>query len=279
MFHVIEASNNQSSMNSNNSCQIRSYSATRCDNLDESFSRLSTRKRQRTSRKDRIAAAASGLSASDIVNCVDDDTLQSSFSMTDSVSTAAAFSRQVTPDPEDIPTLERLSITEATFPMIRSFTPESIKRQRVQFAEAPIVTTATATTAAPTATLVVVPDDNTATTATATTAWYTPHDYATFRKNAKRDVLHMTFAARENQMAQLDFAEVSVVGLEKYCCSSSDIDQMRDERKRLVQAVLDQQCLQKVLGVNDPEMILMMSQVHTHTASQKAQDRARAVPL
>lgn len=122
-------------------------------------------------------------------------------------------------------------------------------------------------TTTPTCTTVMVVEDQ----------WYSGQDYVDFKKNVRRDVMHMTlFAGHHDSLRHLDFSQHSVVGIEKYCSSTHEQHAVKGARAQLVQAVLDQQALQRFLGMTDPETIRMMSQLHTHTSSQRAIQRAQA---
>ena len=106
--------------------------------------------------------------------------------------------------------------------------------------------------------------------------WYNRQDYSEFKVNVKKDVMHLAVMAQCESLKKLDFNEHSVVGIEKYCCSGAQQDNTRNARAQLVQTVMNQQSLQKVLGTRDDEMIRMLCQFHSQESCQKAQERAQA---
>ena len=106
--------------------------------------------------------------------------------------------------------------------------------------------------------------------------WYNRQDYSEFKVNVKKDVMHLAVMAQCESLKKLDFNEHSVVGIEKYCCSGAQQNTTRNTRAQLVQTVMDQQSLQKVLGTRDDEMIRMLCQLHSQESCQKAQERAQA---
>jgi hypothetical protein len=107
--------------------------------------------------------------------------------------------------------------------------------------------------------------------------WYNKKDYETFRCNVKRDVCYMANLFQADQLAQIDFNEYSHLGLEKYICSSQERKENKNLRKQRTQAVLNQQRLQRVVGMNDPETIRMMAEVFAQRAIEHAVARAAAL--
>ncbi|CAB9499431.1 expressed unknown protein [Seminavis robusta] len=106
--------------------------------------------------------------------------------------------------------------------------------------------------------------------------WYSKADYVSFKAAIRRDVTHMAMLCHRDSLRKLDFNEHSVVGIEKYCCSSQEQIKARSIQKQLVQAVLDQQTLQKTLNLKDEETMRMISLVYTHQGIQQALLRAKA---
>lgn len=106
--------------------------------------------------------------------------------------------------------------------------------------------------------------------------WYRRQDYAAFKATIKQDVMHMALLCHSDSLRQLDFSEHSVVGIEKYCRAGQEQISARRAQKQLVQAVLDQQALQKTLNLKDAETMRLTSLVYTQHGTLLAMQRANA---
>jgi hypothetical protein len=105
-------------------------------------------------------------------------------------------------------------------------------------------------------------------------SWYSRQDYATFKAAIKQDVMHMALLCHDDSLRQLDFSEHSVVGIEKYCRAAHEQISSRRAQKQLVQAVLDQQALHKILNLDGEETLRLTSLVYTQQGTLLAQQRA-----
>jgi hypothetical protein len=108
------------------------------------------------------------------------------------------------------------------------------------------------------------------------TRWYRRQDYAAFKATIKQDVMHMALLCHSDSLRKLDFSEHSVVGIEKYCRAAKEQISAKQAQKQLVQAVLDQQALQKVLNLKDEETMRLTSLVYTQQGTLLALQRAKA---
>ena len=104
--------------------------------------------------------------------------------------------------------------------------------------------------------------------------WYNVNDYTAFKKNMKRDVYYLASLCRAKTCQQMDTNEYSPLGLEKYCCSSSEQKQSKATKQQRITAVLEQQKLQKQMGYHNDEAIRLMGHVLSQQAVQKAIARA-----
>ena len=104
--------------------------------------------------------------------------------------------------------------------------------------------------------------------------WYTSKDLASFRDNIKRDVKHISDLCKQKKIEELDRQEYSPIGLEKYCCSSSSQHYMKFLRSQCIRAVLDQQLIQRQMGISLPEPLREVSQTFSTPCVTKAASRA-----
>lgn len=123
------------------------------------------------------------------------------------------------------------------------------------------------------------------TTTTATTAstgtWFTASDYAGFKENIKRDVLHLATLHKQRQLARMDRSEFCPTGLEKYTASYNEQTTMKTLKQQRLMAVLGQQILQKQMGVKvyNQEPIQHMACALSQPAVAKAIQRASRLVL
>ncbi|CAB9504512.1 expressed unknown protein [Seminavis robusta] len=120
------------------------------------------------------------------------------------------------------------------------------------------------------------PATNTTEEVDATQHWYNRMDYDQFKRNVKQDVLHLARLCRQDSLGKVDFSQQTVVGIERYCRSTREQYSAKKARAQLIRAVLDQQAVQRATGMEDQETIRMMSELHSHSSSQQAYQRAHA---
>jgi len=83
--------------------------------------------------------------------------------------------------------------------------------------------------------------------------WYTPVEYSGFKSNVKRDVMYMAKLCQLKQQLPVEHQpkmnkdEYCPLGLEKYCCSTTEQKRAKSVKVARVQAVLDQQAIQQQL--------------------------------
>jgi hypothetical protein len=97
--------------------------------------------------------------------------------------------------------------------------------------------------------------------------WYGPLEYKDFQKDSKRSLKAITASLVCGMPAD---AKVHCLrGLEA-CLTPHMYQRRKDEKVAIVRHVLNQQLLQKLFGVHDPQLLAQLSQ----ELSQKAQQRA-----
>jgi hypothetical protein len=109
-----------------------------------------------------------------------------------------------------------------------------------------------------------------------TCRWYSLQDYAHFRMNVQKEVLHLANLCRQDSLGKVDFSEQTVVGIEKYCCSADERYTAKSNKAMLVRAVLDTQAAQRATGMKDQETIRNMSERLTQANIEEAVQRANA---
>lgn len=109
-----------------------------------------------------------------------------------------------------------------------------------------------------------------------TCRWYSLQDYAQFRLNVKKDVVHLANLCRQDSLNKVDFSEQTVVGIEKYCCSANAQHSAKYNKAQLIRAVLDTQAVQRSTGLKDQETIRRMSELLTQASIEEAAQRANA---
>ena len=110
--------------------------------------------------------------------------------------------------------------------------------------------------------------------ATSIETWYTCKDLDSFKDNIKRDVLRLADLCNRKRLQDLDRSEYCPVGLEKYCCSAADQDHMKFLRTQCIKAVLDQQVIQREMGLSIPEHLRMVAQIFSTPNVEQAVARA-----
>jgi hypothetical protein len=109
-----------------------------------------------------------------------------------------------------------------------------------------------------------------------TCRWYSLQDYAQFRINVKKEVLHLASLCLQHSLSKVDFSEQTVVGIEKYCCSADAQNTAKSNKALLMRAVLDTQAVQRATGMKDQETIRRMSELLTQASIEEAVQRANA---
>lgn len=111
------------------------------------------------------------------------------------------------------------------------------------------------------------------TTSTGNT-WYSPYELASFKLNMRRDVLHIANLCKQKRINDVDRTEYSPIGLEKYCCSIAEQNHMKYLRIQRIHAVLEQQFIQRQMGLSMPEPLREVSQTFSSPVVAKALARA-----
>ena len=111
-------------------------------------------------------------------------------------------------------------------------------------------------------------------TTTSPETWYNAQELTSFRDNMKRDILQIAELCAQKKIQELDRNEYSPLGLEKYCCSASAQDHMKFLRTQCIKAVLDQQSIQRQMGLSLPEPLREVSQTFSAPTVSKALSRA-----
>ena len=80
----------------------------------------------------------------------------------------------------------------------------------------------------------------------------------------------LAWLLKEKQIKTMDQTEHSTVGIERYCCTAATRTQAKQSKQQRIKSVLQEQMMQKVLGVHDPEIIREIAQHYSRDARDKA---------
>jgi hypothetical protein len=120
--------------------------------------------------------------------------------------------------------------------------------------------------------------------------WYSRSEYNAFRQDMKMNFFMHSMYMRRNSLSQQDKhtdvqvrppQDMCIRGLEKFCFHSNHEAVVKDARKLRMQAVLDQQSVQRALGYEDPVAIRVVAELYSEKvilqALERAADDCRAV--
>jgi hypothetical protein len=103
------------------------------------------------------------------------------------------------------------------------------------------------------------------------TTWYNHKEYADFRGNMMADIMAYRNAADVHSFFQSN--HFCVRGLEKYCFPETHELSKTMKRKR-IEAVLDQQLIQRAIGSHDPQTLGLVAEVLAERSCKHALDMA-----
>lgn len=105
--------------------------------------------------------------------------------------------------------------------------------------------------------------------------WYTRSEYNAFRQDMKMNFFMHSLWMRNVERQQQDVPppkDLCVRGLEKFCFYSNQAA-VKDMRQLRLNAVLDQQRIQKVIGAEDPLTIRLVAEILSQRVSDQALQR------
>jgi hypothetical protein len=112
--------------------------------------------------------------------------------------------------------------------------------------------------------------------------WYSRSEYNSFRQDMKMNFFMHSMYMRRNSLSQQNHTDARVSppqdmcirGLEKVCFYSNHEAVFQDTRKLQMQAVLDQQSVQRALGYEDPMAIRVVAELYSQKVVLQALGRA-----
>ena len=109
--------------------------------------------------------------------------------------------------------------------------------------------------------------------------WYSRGDYNEFRQDMKMNFFLHSMWMRKSQQKQPATSprarppkEICIRGLEKFCFYSNQAA-VKEMRRTRLNAVLDQQRIQKAVGIDDPMTIRMVAEVLSRRVAEQALER------
>jgi hypothetical protein len=113
--------------------------------------------------------------------------------------------------------------------------------------------------------------------------WYSRGEYNAFRQDMKMNFFMHSMYMRRNSLSQQEKhpgvqvrppQDMCIRGLEKFCFHSNHEAVVKDTRKLRMQAVLDQQSVQRALGYKDPMAIRVVAELYSQKVIVQGLERA-----